>query len=170
MTLIVCGLSHLPGVIARRRPSHMISLLDPPADVETPAGFDGRRHLRIGVSDIDRPAEGYVLADDAMVAELIDFGRDWDDQAPLVIHCLAGISRSTAGAFAIACERNPDVPELEIARILRRAAPHAHPNRRIVALADNRLGRRGRMVRAVEAIGGNNFASMGAPFDLPVRY
>jgi len=101
---------------------------------------------------------------------LMAFGRDWDGQAPMVVHCLAGISRSTASAFAIACQRNPDAPEIVIARALRRAAPHALPNRRIVALADDLLGRRGGMVDAVAAIGGNNLASMGAPFDLPVRY
>lgn len=170
MTLIVCGLSHLPEVIAERRPSHIISLLDPETMIETPAGFDGHRHLRVGVSDIAQPVDGYILPDEAMVGRLIGFARDWDESAPMAVHCLAGISRSTASAFVIACERNPHASELDIAMALRRAAPHAYPNRRIVALADAILGRRGRMVKAVEAIGANNPAVMGTPFDLPARY
>jgi len=88
----------------------------------------------------------------------------------MLIHCWAGISRSTASAFAIACERNPHADEHAIALALRRAAPHAYPNRRLVALADDILGRRGRMIEAVEAMGDNNFAMEGVPFDLPARH
>lgn len=86
------------------------------------------------------------------------------------MHCWAGISRSTATAFLLACERNPDTPEIEVARALRLASVHAHPNRRIVALADDILGRRGRMVDAVEAIGPGHVVLESHPFDLPTRY
>jgi predicted protein tyrosine phosphatase len=87
----------------------------------------------------------------------------------MVVHCWAGISRSTASAFAIACARDPDADELEVALAMRRASPSAFPNRRIVALADDILGRHGRMVAAVEAMGGNGFVAEGVPFDLAVR-
>ena len=43
--------------------------------------------------------------------------------------------------------------EMEAARSLRRAAPHAQPNRRIVTLADRILGREGRLVAARQAMG-----------------
>jgi predicted protein tyrosine phosphatase len=104
-----------------------------------------------------------------VVTDLIAFARDWDESAPMLIHCWAGISRSTAAAFTIACERSAPGKEAAIARALREAAPHAYPNRRIVALADDLLGRRGRMVDAVEAIGLGDFA-MGFPFDLAARH
>ena len=87
----------------------------------------------------------------------------------MVVHCWAGISRSTASAFAIACERDPHADELEIAMAMRRASPSAFPNRRIVALADDILERRGRMLDAVEAMGGNGMAVEGIPFELPAR-
>jgi predicted protein tyrosine phosphatase len=88
----------------------------------------------------------------------------------MVVHCWAGISRSTASAFAIACARNPQADELGIALAMRRASPSAFPNRRIVALADDILDRRGRMLEAVEAMGGNGFAAEGVPFDLAARH
>ncbi len=88
----------------------------------------------------------------------------------MIVHCWAGISRSTASAFILACERNPQIDERSIALAMRKAARHAYPNRRIVALADDMLGRRGRMVDAVEAMGGNDLISMGTPFDFAVRY
>ncbi|HZC15257.1 MAG TPA: protein-tyrosine phosphatase family protein [Caulobacteraceae bacterium] len=170
MTLIVCSLSDMPGVVRRRRASHLVTLIDPGTPVERPLSVPESRHLRLDFDDIDAPAEGYRAPDAASVARMLEFSRAWDASAPMVVHCFAGISRSTASAFAIACDRNPDVPESQIALTLRQAARHAFPNRRIVALADDMLGRHGRMVEAIEAIGGNGFVPSGVPFDLPVRF
>ena len=170
MTLIVCSLSDMPGVVRLRQASHLVTLIDPGTPVERPLGVLESRHLRLDVDDIDAPMEGYFAPDTESVARLLEFSRTWDASAPMVVHCFAGISRSTASAFAIACDRNPEVAEKRIALMLRQAASHAFPNRRIVALADDILGRRGRMVDAIEAIGGNNFVPSGVPFDLPVRF
>lgn len=170
MTIIVCGLAEVPGVIASRRPSHMVTLLDPASMIETPAGVAADRHLRIGVNDIAEATEGLVLPTEQVVNDLLAFGATWDETAPMIVHCWAGISRSTASAFILACERNPDMDERSIALAMRKAARHAYPNRRIVALADDLMGRRGRMVDAVEAMGGNDLVTMGVPFDFAVRY
>jgi predicted protein tyrosine phosphatase len=89
-----------------------------------------------------------VLPCETHVAELITFARDWDRQAPLLIHCWAGISRSTAAAFISLCALNPEGSELELARALRRASPTAYPNRLLVALADEILTRDGRKIEA----------------------
>jgi len=169
MVLIVTPLSRLHEVIAQRRPSHLITLLSPEELIRTPADFPAHRHLRLGVHDIDIPMEGLVAPDAAMVERVLAFARGWGGETPMVVHCWAGISRSTASAFAIACERNPHADELEIALAMRRASPTAFPNRRIVALADDILDRRGRMLEAVEAMGGNSFAVEGVPFDLAAR-
>jgi predicted protein tyrosine phosphatase len=169
LTLIVCGLSEVERLVALRRPSHLVTLLDPASMIETPAGLAARRHLRVGVNDIAEPMEGLVLPGEQVVSDLIAFARDWDESAPMLIHCWAGISRSTAAAFTIACERSAPGKEADIAWALREAAPHAYPNRRIVALADDLLGRQGRMVDAVEAIGLGDFA-IGFPFELAARH
>lgn len=169
MTIIVCGLSEVPGMIAARRPSHLVTLLDPASMIETPAGFAPDRHLRIGVNDIAEPMEGLVLPTEQVVADLLAFGATWDETAPMVVHCWAGVSRSTASAFILACERNPQADERSIAMAMRRAARHASPNRRIVALADDMMRRRGRMVDAVEAMGDYDY-QVARPFDFAVRY
>jgi len=170
MVLIVTPLSRLPEVVATRRPSHLLTLLSPEELIPTFAGFTRERHLRLGVHDIAEPMGGLTAPDAAMVEEVLAFAQGWDASAPMVVHCWAGISRSTASAFAIACARNPHADELEIALAMRRASPSAFPNRRIVALADEILGRRGRMVEAVEAMGGNGFVREGVPFDLAASH
>lgn len=169
MVLIVTPLRRLPEVIAARAPSHLVTLLPPAEMIETPPGFAPERHLRLGMHDIPAPMAGLIAPDAAMVEEILAFGRGWDAARPMVVHCFAGISRSVAGAFAIACERDPRADELEIALAIRRASPSAFPNRRIVALADDILARQGRMLEAVEAMGGNGFVMEGVPFDIPVR-
>jgi predicted protein tyrosine phosphatase len=148
----------------------MITLLDPDHLIDTPAGLKPHQHLRLAVYDISEPIEHMTPPEERHVQQILDFGRRWDEQAPLLVHCWAGISRSTATAFMLACERNPHASEHDIALRLRLAAPHALPNRKLVQLADDVLGRRGRMIDAVEAIGGNGFVPMGRAFDLPARF
>lgn len=170
MKILICPLSYVETVVAEHRPSHMITLLDPEHLIETPAGVAPDRHLRLGVWDISQAAEGMTLAGADQVAEILAFGQGWDASQPMLVHCWAGISRSTATAYMIACARNPSASEIEIARRLRAAGPHAQPNRRLVQLADAALGRNGRMIEAVESIGASDYSVMGRPFELPARF
>ena len=170
MTLIVCGLAEVPAIIAARAPSHMITLLDAASMIETPAGLPPAHHLRLSVNDIAQPTEGLILPSADLVHQLLAFGRAWDASAPMIVHCWAGISRSSASAFILACDRNPDTDERLIAMRMRRAAKHAYPNRKIIALADDILGRRGRMVDAVEAMGDYEYSGYGVPFDFAAAH
>ena len=100
------------------------------------------------------------------VRKVLDFVRRWDRRAPLVIHCYAGISRSTASAFAAVCALNPGRDEMSVARQIRKASPTAFPNRRIVALADQALERKGKMLLALDAMGPGSMEVAGQPFRL----
>lgn len=170
MTLIICSLASLPDVVAQRRPSHLVTLLGPDWMIDELPHVGAGRHLRITVDDIHEPMLGLVAPDLAHVERALAFGETWDAEAPMVVHCFAGVSRSSATALAIACARNPDTPELEIALLLRRLAPHTFPNRRITALADQLLGRRGRLIQAVEAMGRDDLEAPHVPVELPSRY
>ena len=130
MTILVSPLSRVPEVIAERKPARVISLLDPTmAFPETgPAYID--KHLRVEVHDIVEAQEGWLHPTEAHIDELLKFIAAWDEKGPILIHCYAGISRSTATAFVTACLHNPDVDEMIIARELRGASPTATPNRR----------------------------------------
>jgi predicted protein tyrosine phosphatase len=104
-----------------------------------------------------------------LVQAILDFGRPASESRPLLIHCWAGISRSSAAAYAIACDRNPGF-EAEIAAELRRRSPVVTPNRLMVALADDLLGRGGVMVDAVAGIGRGAEAFEGTPYQLPLKW
>ena len=109
-----------------------------------------------------------VLPGETHVRELLDFARSWDRAKPMVIHCYAGISRSTASAYIVAAALSPARDEFELAATLRRLSPTASPNSRLIELADILLGRRGRMIEAVRGIGRGAEAFEAEPFVLGI--
>jgi predicted protein tyrosine phosphatase len=167
--VLVCPLSLVPFAVSRHQPSHLVTLLDPEIAVPTPTGIVPERHLRLGVHDIAQQRVDLTHPTAGHVEDLLSFISQWDHKSPLLIHCFAGISRSTAAAFVTMCKFNDPGQEHEIAWALRVRAPHAQPNRLIVALADDILGRRGRMVRAIDAIGPGQIVFEGDIFSVPLR-
>jgi len=163
----VCPLSAVPDVVAGCDASHLLTCLQDEVLVETPAAIKAGNHVRLHVDDISQPIAGYIAPNAQHVARLLEFARAWGGQGPMVIHCWAGISRSTAAAFITLCELNPETPEQLIAELLREASPTAYPNRLMIRLGDKALKRAGRMVEAVESIGRGIVASEAAPFSLP---
>jgi len=151
MTIIVCSLSRAPDIAKQRSPSRAVSLLD--RDSSFPALGLGERHLQLDVHDIEAEVDGLDACCDTRMGRILEFVGGWDRNAPILIHCWAGISRSTATAYITACVHNPSADEHAIAQALRDASPTATPNRRFIALADAALGRNGRMNAAIEAIG-----------------
>jgi predicted protein tyrosine phosphatase len=164
----VSPLSRLHETVERSGARHVLTLINADTMVGRPPGIAPERHLFIGVSDIVDPLDGHILPADAHVEQLLAFGRAWDQATPLVIHCWAGVSRSTAAAYITLCALRPGRNEFETARLLRAAAPSATPNARLVGVADDILGRGGRMVDAIAGIGRGADAYEGTPFFLPL--
>jgi predicted protein tyrosine phosphatase len=164
--LHVCPFSAVATTVSRHKASRLVTCLHDDFLVETPSLIRPDDHLRLVMHDIAEVLPDHVHPNEEHVTRIIDFAMAWGGEGPMVVHCWAGISRSTAAAFTALCAINPDAPEQAIALALREASPTAYPNRLIVRLADEALGRKGRMVRAVEAIGRGVIASEAEPFSL----
>jgi len=162
----VCPLSQIAATVASTGARRLITLIDRGTPVTRPGSIAAEHHLFLGVNDIIEVQEGLVAPAEEHVAQLLDFVATWDGGDPMVVHCFAGISRSTAAAFITLCSVRPDRSEVEIARRLRRASRFASPNPRLVALADDLMGREGRMVDAIAGIGRGEMAVEGVPFAL----
>ena len=165
----VCSLARLEETVEQTGARHIVSLIGDEARVARPSCIAPENHLWLRLHDISAPLEGYIAPAEEHVADLLDFVRDWDRRAPLVVHCYMGISRSTASAYATVCALNPSRDEATIAQALRRASPTATPNARIISLADRLLGRNGRMIVAIENIGRGVLSAEAVPFRLDLE-
>ena len=166
MTLIICPLSEVESLVAARAPSHLLSLLGPALEPPEALTIPHDRRLHLSFNDIIEPTEDLTLPSADHVTSVIAFGRRWDAaQAPMLIHCWAGISRSTAAAYIIACDRAGPGREGLLAKRLREASPTAKPNPLMIQLADDALGRDGAMRMAIARIGLGEMTE-DSPFDL----
>ncbi|MDO9297323.1 tyrosine phosphatase family protein [Bradyrhizobium sp.] len=160
----VCSLAALADTVKATGASHVLTVMANVAQVQRPESVLEANHLRVQMDDITEQMDGFLAPSDTHVEQVLNFVRGWDRNAPLVVHCYAGISRSTASAFAAACMLNPHRDEISIARQIRAASPIASPNRLIVSLADRALGREGRMLRALDEMGPGSMLVEGRPF------
>jgi predicted protein tyrosine phosphatase len=114
---------------------------------ELPAGYDNVPcKLRLLVADV--VTELGATEDDVRqiirLAEGLRLGT-----GKVLIHCEAGVSRSTAAALIMyACWLGPGYEREAMERVLAQR-PVAIPNRRMVKLADRLLERRGRLAEVV---------------------
>ena len=155
MTIVVCPLSCVDEMVAEYAPERVVSVLDPDFEFPDLGATYTDRHLKLRFHDIHAVTDaGHVLPSTEHARELVAFIGAWRRERPLLVHCRAGVGRSTATAFIAACVMNPSTDEYAIARELRRASLLARPNEVLVGVADRVLGRQGRMLRAIEDTAG----------------
>jgi predicted protein tyrosine phosphatase len=147
-----CGLDEL----VLHRPSgvtHVLSILDP--GWSEPTEFDlWERHdrLLLRFHDVieDQPLGGMTPPNAEHLAAILQFGRKLPVDRPvrLLVHCHAGVSRSTASAVVLLAQREPARDPHDIVAEICRDRPQAWPNLRIIEIGDELLGRRGGLVEA----------------------
>ncbi len=129
----------------------IISIADPWAETLVPGQDTGIDHLELRFVDLDQPLEGtephrhMVMPTAAMVQQALDFAAR-HAEAKLLIHCHAGVSRSTAIGFAICAARLGPGAEEQALDALLAIVPDAVPNLAVVAIADNLLQRSGALL------------------------
>lgn len=165
----VCSLARLHETVLSTGALHIVTMLKDPDRMQRPRHVPAKNHLVLSMDDIIEPLDGYTPPNEEHITRLIGFLENWDRKTPIVMHCLAGISRSTAGAFVAACALNPLRSEAAIAQTMREASPTAMPNARLVKLADKMFSRHGRMIGAIEKLGEPRVALEGDPFKLDLE-
>jgi predicted protein tyrosine phosphatase len=168
-TIVVSPLARIAEMAVRHHAREMISLMAKEHAFHRPAVIKAERHLLLNMNDISFAGTGDLIApQEAHVRAIIDFAAEWDRAAPLLIHCWMGVSRSPAAALIAALAVHPEEDDLALVRRLRSASPYATPNARLIAIGDDMLGRKGRLVAAVKEIGRGADADGNAPFILPL--
>jgi predicted protein tyrosine phosphatase len=151
--LTICGIDELAGHCAGDV-THVLSILDPGwPEPEVLSVFEINRRLRLRFHDIIEAQPGWIAPERWDVELLLAFSRELGRSQPthLLIHCHAGVSRSTAAATLVLSQLHPDWAAEQALREVVRLRPRAWPNLRILELGDDVLGRRGEIVKAARA-------------------
>ncbi len=152
--ITVCGIEELGGCCVAGV-SHVLSILDP--GFPEPAAFGAlgeHERLELRFHDVIDEREGLIAPRRNDVERLLRFGENLPREprdAHLLVHCHAGVSRSTAAMSVLLAQARPDRPAAEALAEVVRVRPHAWPNLRIVEFGDELLGRRGELVAAVRS-------------------
>lgn len=167
--IIVSPLSRIAEMAVRHKSREMVTLIAKEQAFHRPAVISADRHLTLQMNDITFKGNDKLIApDDVHVQTLIDFAREWDQSAPLLVHCWMGVSRSPAAAIIVALAVKPDEDDAILAARLRTVSPFATPNARIIEIGDRLLGRNGALVSAVKAIGRGADTDGNVPFVFPL--
>jgi predicted protein tyrosine phosphatase len=152
--LSICGLTEL-NAFRDARVSHVLSILDPgfpePTDF---AEYGPHKRLTLRFDDVIEPAAGLIPPEPHHIEALLEFGKGLasaidDPLRHLLVHCHAGISRSTASMTILLAEARPETDEDSIFAHIREIRAQAWPNSRMIAMADALLKRDGRLVAAL---------------------
>lgn len=163
MRLLIAPARQAPGLLAIHAVDRIISLISP--DAELPPLPSDLPVQVLKFNDILEERPGLIAPSNATIEAILASHGQGDGGRTILIHCYAGISRSTAAAYALACQHIGLGGEVALAKALRAASPTATPNRLMIALADHYLGREGRMISAIEAIGRGADAYEGTVVD-----
>lgn len=154
--ITVCGIDELPdhsevGV------THVLSILDPQWPVPDAFGsFGEHERLELRFDDVIEDVADMTPPTEADVARLLAFGRtliaEAAEGAHLLVHCHAGVSRSTASMILIVAQARPDVPAAVIVDEVFAHRQKAWPNLRLIEMGDRMLGRGGEIVTAVHGV------------------
>jgi predicted protein tyrosine phosphatase len=152
--LTICGIPELDEHCAAGV-THVLSILDPDTpDPPAFAAFAPHRRLALRFHDVIEPFPDRLPPARADVERLLAFGHELSDTpgSHLLIHCHAGVSRSTASAALILAQARPDRSARDALDAVAQLRPRAWPNLRMLEFGDDLLGRNGEIVAAVAAI------------------
>lgn len=150
--ITVCGIEELGGHCAAGV-SHVLSILDPGWPVPSAFGAYGEHErLELRFHDVIEETPEVSPPRPEHVEALLAFGRDLEAEpradAHLLVHCHAGISRSTAAMALILAQVLPEYSASEVIEAVLAIRPQAWPNLRLVEMGDAALGRGGSLVAA----------------------
>lgn len=154
--LTVCGIEELAGH-CETGATHVLSILDPEWPVPEAFGeFGEHEKLELRFHDVIEEMPDQSPPREEHVTALLAFGRDLMTEPPadahLLVHCHAGISRSSASMTLILAQGLPEVPAPEILEEVLRIREKAWPNLRMLEMGDAMLGRGGTLVAAAHDV------------------
>jgi predicted protein tyrosine phosphatase len=109
----------------------------------------GPRHLHVTVDDVNYPTPHWLCPELSHLQQVLEFTKDLTTDDRLLVHCLAGISRSTSIAIGILIQHGMDYREaFERVETVRACLI---PNRMFIQHIDDHFSLNGQLVALVAA-------------------
>jgi predicted protein tyrosine phosphatase len=156
--LTICGLDELDYHSARGV-THVLSILDPEwPEPESFWAYDPHHRTTLHFHDVIEPGPNLVPPQRDHVEAILNFGRSLAADAAerrdthLLVHCHAGVSRSTAAVAMLLAQAHPDNNEDAMFARLLGLRSQAWPNSLMIKIADELLERQGRLSAALRKL------------------
>ena len=135
-----CDLSIYDGIITIEN-----TIIENPFRVQ----LEYPKQLILRFDDISFPVDDFEEAREIHIYKSLQFA-DENKNGSLLIHCHAGISRSSAIALAIISNKLGKGNEKEAVKILQEINPYCRPNKLLVQMTDKILEREEELLKAVQ--------------------
>jgi predicted protein tyrosine phosphatase len=148
----ICGIPELPQHAAVGV-THVLSIIDTHEPMpDALISYGGIDHLLIRFDDVVAEYPGFEACTQAHIEQLLAFGERLRAHpgAHVLVHCHAGISRSTAAAAILMCQFRAGEEEPTFLKLLE-LRKHGWPNTRMVEFADRLLARDGALLKGLVA-------------------
>ena len=150
-SLHICTRTAVSKTIKRHGVTHVLSLTDADKRPFLHPSFNKVNWLWLKFEDV-LDAKDYYAPSPEHVQTILEWGSRLPSDAVLLVHCEAGVSRSTATALALLVqERGVDQID-QCVEYLLSVRPQACPNPLITLYADQQLGCGGRLHAASEEV------------------
>lgn len=131
--------------------THLISMLDPGDRVKRPHSIPGSNHLELWFEDEEDPS--HVNAPQIHhCRRILEFGNDLPSDSVIVVHCFAGMCRSTASALALFIQKHGIDSMWHARQWLLEDRPRALPNMLMAEHFDTLLDCNGEFVKLCEHV------------------
>ena len=148
----ICAKNEVHKRIKELEITHLVSLIDPNAHIFKPTSIPLENWLQLRFEDEEDPC-GSNPPNLWHAERILAVGKEFPDDARVLVHCHAGVCRSTAAALALWLQTNGTDKLEEGVEWLAVTRPRACPNMLLAGFFDDLLDMGGKLKAACDKIG-----------------
>lgn len=146
--LKVTSITKAQQLLDQNWPTKIITLRGNPKPGTPEIVSTGSHHLHVRVDDSTIPMPGELIPNRNHIEQILNFSKDFTGDDRVLIHCYAGVSRSTSCAVGVLCQHGID--PLEAFFVVDSLTKDMDPNQLIVYLMDVALNMKCQLIDAYE--------------------
>ena len=123
------------NIINKNNIQNIISIYSPNDRFEIFLNSNNLNFIRLCFNDINSPRDNLKLITQRDINKIIKFAEKLNQNAQVMCHCFAGVSRSIAITMVLCFLSNKDWTPMELSSVIKEKAPYANPNKLVLTQA-----------------------------------